>query len=124
MRHRRRYVCRTMAPGLNYFAYHAMTERFFYGEALTEHRISMAATQLFHYLRKNGAQNLPALNGLTLKEWFQGSKEPDKVTRARIVLRDHELTVYEMEAIEDFLPYGMYAGQSFKLYCEITKEAI
>lgn len=94
---------------INYYEYHNMTEKLFFGVALTDEHMSDATAQIAKYLSDGGAKNIMDALGLCISEIEQDGR----VWYRRIVhkLDGRELSVNEIGNIGLFLPYGAYYGR-------------
>ena len=93
---------------LDYFTYRAMTEKLFYGVALTDEHMTTASRLIFRYLADNGVSELihngmaPELGKIQLVERMN-----EHGTSARLCIDGEEMTIRELESIGYLLPHGM-----------------
>ena len=93
---------------LDYFTYRSMTEKLFYGIALTDQHMTTVSRLIFRYLADNGVSELiqngmaPEFGKIQLVE-----RMSDKGTSARLCIDGEEMTIRELESIGYLLPHGM-----------------
>ena len=94
---------------INYYAYHDMTERLFYGVALTDEHMNKATTKIAKYLNDGGANSIVDALGICIQE----RERNGKIYYRRMVYRltGEELSIKEICNLGLFLPYGAYYGQ-------------
>lgn len=106
----------------NYFDYQDMTDKMFYGVALTDNHLNNATEQIVRYLVEGGAGNTVKALGIGIKiEERQHPMFPElnKVIKKRLVFIDgerkgEELTINEVQNIGMFLKYGAFYGKFVK----------
>ena len=115
----------------NCFEYHEMTEKMFYGVALTDEHLNAATERIRIYLVNGGAAPIMAALHIGIKvitkEYFPFS-ELNQVLRRRFVWLDgerkgQELSIAEIQGIGMFLEHGCYYGRLMQ-DGTITQQAI
>lgn len=103
----------------NYFEYKDMTEKMFYGVALTDDHLNSVTEQIRTYIVKGGAGPIVKKLGIGFKiteKQFGLCKELNEIVRCRFVWLNgeregEELTINEICAIGMFLKYGPFYGK-------------
>lgn len=96
----------------NYFDFRKLTDKLFYGVALTEEHLNNATEQIRKYLADGGAT--PVTNALGIGVQFE--EREGKVVRERIVYtegryKNTELHISEIEDIGHYLKHGCLYGR-------------
>lgn len=103
----------------NYFEYRDMTEKLFFGVALTDVHLNNATEQIRQYLVNGRAGHIVSGLGIGIKvveKQFQLFPELNELTRRRFVWlngerKGEELTIDEIRGIGMFLKHGaLYKG--------------
>lgn len=98
----------------NYFTYRDMTEKMFYGCALTNEHMNNAIEQIRVYLVNGGAGQILSALGIGIRVVTQeGILLPRRVLERRFIYlsgenKGRELTISEIQAIGLFLKHGPY----------------
>ena len=94
---------------INYYRYHELTEKLFYGVPLTDEHLNEAHEQIAKYLADGGAKPITDALGLVFIERVYGD---GKLITRRICYKvsGRELTPVEIGNIGLFLPYGSHYG--------------
>lgn len=94
---------------INYYEYHDMTEKMFFGVALTDEHLNNITLQIAKYISDGNAQPITDALGLCVIE----RKRDGRVWYRRICYRltGQELTPKEIMNIGLFLPHGAYYGK-------------
>lgn len=103
----------------NFFDYVDMTDKMFYGVALTDIHLNNVTEQIRKYLVEGGAGDIVKALGIGIKvEEKQHPMFPEfnKVIKRRFVFIDgenkgRELTRHEIQGIGMFLKYGAFYGK-------------
>jgi hypothetical protein len=103
----------------NYFDYKDMTDKMFYGVALTDNHLNNATEQIRKYLVNGGAGDVVKALGIGIKveeRQFQLFPELNEIIKRRFVFVDgenkgRELTINEIQGIGMFLKYGAFYGR-------------
>ena len=92
---------------INYYEYHDMTEKLFFGVTLTDEHMNTATKQIAKYLGSGGAQPIADALGICVMERVRGGR----VVWRRLVhkMGAEELTINEICNIGLFLPHGPFA---------------
>lgn len=101
----------------NYFEYEEMTEKMFYGVALTNHHLNMVTEQIRLYLINGGAGEIMKQLGIGIRIVTKESVLlPPEIVKRRFVWIDgerkgKELSIGEIMGIGLFLKHGAYYGK-------------
>lgn len=99
----------------DYFTYRDMTEKLFYGVALTDAQLNYATEQIRQYLINGGAVDIIKKMGIGIKivekQYFL--PELNEIIKKRFVFTDgerkgEELTIIEIQSIGMFLRHGAF----------------
>lgn len=103
----------------NYFEYMELTEKLFYGVALTDNQLNNAAEKIKQYLVDGGAGEVVKSLGIgfrIVEKQFNVFPELNEVIRKRFVFvegerKGEELTINEIRSIGMFLKHGAFYGK-------------
>ncbi len=106
----------------NYFEYMDMTDKLFFGVALTDNHLNNATEKIRQYLVNGGAVNIAKSLGIGIKvieKQHPMFPELNEVIERRFIFVDgerkgEELTINEIRNIGMFLKYGAFYGKFVK----------
>ena len=107
----------------NYFDYIDMTDKMFYGVALTDNHLNNVTEQIRKYLVEGGAGDIVKALGIGIKieeKQYPMFPELNRVIKRRFVFIDgenkgRELTRHEIQGIGMFLKNGAFYGKSYTM---------